>query len=300
MTKIINLSAEDYSRAFPRPSVVYNSMAFTSLNAVRATSVSHMAITDNSGTPILGLTVGERDERMLAPFSAPFAMFDFNREHRAETMLEAARLLRDRFPGLLLTLPPAPYWPAMNAKTLLALLASGARQLYCDWNYHIDLSRDFRADLTSSNRNKLRRAEREGLSLRRAEPMEAYEIIRLNRDHKGYRLAMSAEQVEQTIKVVNADFFVVDDSRGQAQASAMVYHVAPQIAQLIYWGDIPQPSVRNAMTVLAALLTEHYRNAGFRVLDLGPSGGEGYPNLGLSEFKESLGAITSPKPTLQL
>lgn len=300
MTTIINLSAEEYRRAFPLPAVVYNSVEFTTLNATRVGSVRRLAVADNNSAPILGLTVGERDGFLLAPFSAPFAMLDFNREHRAETMLEAARLLRDALPGLRLTLPPAPYRPAMNAKTLLSMLAAGARQLHCDWNYHLDLTRDFRADLTSSNRNKLRRAEREGLRLRAAAPMEAYEIIRLNRMHKGYPLAMSAELVEKTITVVNADFFILDDSSNRAQAAAMVYHVAPEIVQLIYWGDIPQPSVRNTMTVLASLLAEHYRAEGFRIFDLGPSGGDGIPNLGLSEFKESLGAITSPKPTLQL
>lgn len=300
MTTIINLSAEEYRRAFPSPAVVYNSVDFTALNASRADSLRRLAVTDDNGRPILGLTAGRREERWLAPFSAPFAMLDFNREHGAETMSEAARLLRSELPGLQLTLPPAPYRPSMNAKTLLALLAAGARQLHCDWNYHLDLTRDFRADLTSSNRNKLRRAEREGLRLRGAEPAEAYEIISLNRRHKGYPLAMSAKQVEETIAVVSADFFVLDDSNGHPQAAAMVYRVAPEIAQLIYWGDIPQPSVRNAMTVLGALLADHYRSAGMRILDLGPSGNQGQPNLGLSEFKESLGAITSPKPTLQL
>lgn len=300
MISIQQVSGLDYRRAFARPQVVYNSVDFTELNASRVDSVSRYVIRDDSANPLAGLTVGRKGQSLRAPFSAPFAMLDFNRPHRAATMVEIGRLLHRELPGLELTLPPAPYSPAMNAKTLMGILAAGGRLLHCDWNYHLDLSRDFEADLSSANRNKLRRAERAGLTLRPADPAEAFEIIRLNRLHKGYHLAMTREQVLQTIEVVEADFFILDDAAGNPQASAMVYHPAPGIAQLIYWGDLPDAGVHNCMTVLGARLAAHYRRQGLRIFDLGPTGADGIPNPGLSDFKESLGAITSPKPTLLL
>ncbi|MDE7335545.1 MAG: hypothetical protein K2N10_04465, partial [Muribaculaceae bacterium] len=280
MISIEQVSGRDYRRAFPQPAVVYNSVEFTELNACRADRVDRYAIFDASANPLAGLTVGRVGGSLRAPFSAPFAMLDFNRQHRAETMVEVGRLLREALPGLELTLPPAPYYQSMNAKTMMGILAAGGRMMHCDWNYHLDLSRDFEADLSSANRNKLRRAERAGLLLRPAEAAEAYEIIRRNREHKGYRLAMSQEQVLQTVKVVEADFFVLTDAEGRPQASAMVYRPAPGIAQLIYWGDLPKATARNCMTVMGARLAAHYRALGMRIFDLGPTGGEGLPNPG--------------------
>lgn len=300
MIAIQQVSGHDYRRAFPQPAVIYNSVEFTGLNACRADQIERYAISDESGNPLVGLTIGRVGDCLRAPFSAPFAMLDFNRQHRASTMVEIGHLLRDSLPGLELTLPPAPYHPSMNAKTMMGILAAGGKLLHCDWNYHIDLSRDFEADLSSANRNKLRRAERAGLVLRPAEATEAYEIIRRNREHKGYRLAMTLEQVLQTIQVVEADFFVLTDADGHPQASAMVYRPTAGIAQLIYWGDLPDAAAHNCMTVLGAHLATHYRAMGLRIFDLGPTGGEGHPNPGLSDFKESLGAITSAKPTLLL
>lgn len=300
MISICKVNSQDYRQAFPASAVIYNSVDFTELNSCRADRVDYYVISNESASPLVGLTVGLADGRLLAPFSAPFAMLDFNRPHRAETMVEIGRLLRHELPGLELTLPPAPYEPSMNAKTQLGILAAGGKLKECSWNYHLDLSRDFEACLSSANRNKLRRAERAGLTLRRAEAAEAFEIIRRNRQHKGYHLAMTLEQVLQTIEVVKADFFVLADASGTPQASAMVYHTAPGIAQLIYWGDLPEAAAQNCMTVLGARLAAHYSQEGMRIFDLGPTGDHGLPNPGLSDFKESLGAITSIKPTLLL
>lgn len=300
MIDIKLVSSQDYRRAFTKPPIIYNSVDFTELNSSHTDRVDYFVIFDESGVPLVGLTAGQTGNIRRAPFSAPFAMLDFNRPHRAETMVEISRLLHNALQGLELTLPPAPYEPSMNAKTMMGILAAGGKLQCCSWNYHLDLSRDFDADLSSSNRNKLRRAERAGLILRSARAAEAYEIIRRNRQHKGYHLAMTLEQVLQTIEVVEADFFVLENCKGEPQASAMVYHTAPGIAQLIYWGELPEATAQNCMTVLGARLAAHYRNAGMKIFDLGPTGDKGLPNPGLSDFKESLGAITSVKPTLLL
>lgn len=299
---IRELHAEEYRQAFPRPAIAYNSVEFNDLNAPKVERVVRAAAVNNGGAPVAGLTFGVNEGRMRAPFSAPFACLDFNRELRAEPLLEVAHELRRAYAGLQITLPPPVYCPGMTDKTLLALLTAGATPLYSDWNYHIDLQGDYMARFYATARNKLRQAERTGFRLEECEALRAYEVIRINRESKGYPLRMTAAQVLATVKPtgpVKAHFFVLTDGVADA-AAAVVFDVAPGIAQVIYWGDVPEPPCRHAMNLLAARLSDHYAARGYHTLDIGPSGTEGIPSIGLSDFKDSIGCICSPRPTLRL
>lgn len=301
------ISSTDYLRLFPKSQVVYNTPAFTELNASKVKRVIRLMFESDHGKPVLGLTVGETADGMFkAPFSAPFACFDFNKEQTAAVVQQAADELASAFAGLQITLPPAPYCPSMNAKTQLALLNSGARALYSDWNYHIDLTSfapgEYADSLNTTERWQLRRASRDNLALKPCEPLRAYEVIKINKAAHGYPLRMSAEQVVTTIGVegpVTADSFALTDGTTDV-AAAIIYHVAPGIAQVIYWGHIPDSPYKYGMNLLAMLTAEHYRAIGYQILDIGPASEDGIPSLGLCEFKESIGCRCSPKPTLIL
>lgn len=299
---IIEMSATDYQRAFPQPRTVFNSVAFSGVNAAKVRRIIYAVAVDESAKPILGLTIGEREDGSLrAPFSAPFIIFDYNRAHRNGTIISALRGFIDKYRGLSLTLPPPFYSPAMNSKLLLALQHAGAKTEFTDWNYHFDLTQPYLPSLTSDSRKKINVASREGFYLERSNPERAYEIIRRNREHKGYPLRMTLEQLLATVQPagpVRADFFVLTDGTRDA-ASAVIYHVAPGIAQVIYWGNVPESPCRFAMNLLAAKVCEHYAAARFHIVDLGPSSEYGEPDLSLADFKESVGAICTPRPTLQ-
>lgn len=300
--KIEEASAEEYRQLFPKPAVVYNSVAFTQLNAAKVDALHRVAVFSDNNSPLLGLTYGETAGMARAPFSAPFACFDFNREHSTLTMLQAAGTICREMPGLRLTLPPALYHPSSTAKTLMSLLNAGARLLHTDWNYHLDLSRPFEESLTSPARNKLRQAMRCGLQLEQCGLERAYAVIVQNRRAKGYDLAMTLEQVAATTAKggpVNGDFFVLTDNDHDV-ASAIVFHVTDGIAQVIYWGDVKNDICRHPMNLLAALLHRHYATLGLHILDIGTSGHEGAPNIGLSDFKDAIGCICTSKPTLLL
>lgn len=298
--KAIEVTAKEYQLTFPRPAVVYNSAAFTELNAGKVDRVRRIIICGDK--PLLGITLGEKDGQLRAPFSAPFAMVDFNREIRTEPMLEAAALLRENFAGASLTLPPPFYAPSMNAKTLLALHLSGTATECIDWNFHLDLTVPFGERLDATAAKKLRRAERSNFRLEGCDALRAYKIIRQNRENHGYPLAMSLEQVLATTAIggpVNAEFFVLTNGAIDA-AAAVVYDVAPGIAQVIYWGDVPCEECRHSMNLLAREVAAHYAARGFKILDIGPSSSGGVPSSGLCDFKDSIGCITSTKPTLSL
>ena len=63
----------------------------------------------------------------------------------------------------------------------------------------------------------------------------AYNIIKINRESKGYPLKMTEKQVMDTITVVPAHLYIVSDGNEDV-AAALIYDVADSIAQIVYWG----------------------------------------------------------------
>ena len=128
----------------------------------------------------------------------------------------------------------------------------------------------------------------------------AYEIIRKNRELRGFPLRMSWEQLKETTKLIQADFFLVYTKHNEPIASAIIFHVADKIVQIIYWGDIAESPGTKAMNFLAYKIFEYYKNLEIKIVDIGPSTENSIPNPGLCEFKESIGCDIQTKMNLSL
>jgi lipid II:glycine glycyltransferase (peptidoglycan interpeptide bridge formation enzyme) len=109
---------------------------------------------------------------------------------------------------------------------------------------------------------------------------------------------MSWDQVLETTKVIPADFFRVETAEGTAIAAALVFKVAADVVQVIYWGDLPDYSELKTMNFLSYKLFGFYKEKGIGVIDIGPSTEDSVPNHGLCEFKESIGCNIQPKYSL--
>lgn len=99
---------------------------------------------------------------------------------------------------------------------------------------------------------------------------QAYDIIRINRESKGYYLAMTYQQVLDTTKIIDHEFFLVTRNT-IAIASAIVFHVTKEIVQVIYWGDIPDVGEYKPINYLAYELMKYYENTEIKKIDIGPS-----------------------------
>jgi len=266
--------------------------------------VRHFISYDEKVTPRLGIILGYRDGRWLAPFSAPFAEIAYNKPQSLERIYDFISELTDCLQGdpLNITLPPAIYDPQMMP-ALHGVLSNFASKTIWDYNYHLPVANaiDFAGNLSKSAKKNYHNAQNNHFSFEKTADIDRiYAVIEANRRVHGYPLAMSLEQVKQTVAPgpggIEADFFVM--SLGGADvAAAMAYHISPDIAQVIYWGDAPGYSSRRPMNILPEFLLRHYLDAGLRILDIGPSSTLGIPNQGLCRFKESIGCILSLKPT---
>jgi len=297
------ITASEYSSLFPGLHV-YNSAAFARLNAPKADAVRYLAFAD--GKPRFGITLGECGNMLRSPFSAPFGGFAQRGVQSLHKMEEAVQLLQQyaaaRSLGIAVTLPPLLYDEGQLSKWVSVFLRAGFRATV-DLNYHFRLSRfaAYRDVIDRSARNHLNRSLKAGFRLLqmrsdcRDEVARAYEVIRRNREERGYPLRMTLEQVWQTVSsVVRADFFVLEHEDNDV-AAAQVFHVAPGIAQVIYWGDIRCYSELRPMNYLTYAVFSHYYAAGLQVLDIGPSTEDGIPNYGLCDFKEATGCEVTLK-----
>lgn len=300
---VTEVSAEEYESLFP-PLHVYGGVPFTQLNAARAEEVIYMVFSDSK--PRFGIILGKREGMLRSPFSAPFGGFLQRGVQNLQNMEAAVKLLHsyaaERQLGIMITLPPLLYDESQLSKWASVLMRAGFSQTV-DLNYNFPLSRfpDYRKIIDRSARNHLNRSLKSGFRLlqlessNRDDVARAYDVIRRNREERGYPLRMTFEQVWQTVsRVIRADFFVLEHE-GDDVAAAQIFHVAPGIAQVIYWGDIRQYSELRPMNYLTYAVFEHYYEQGLKILDIGPSTEDGIPNYGLCEFKEDTGCEVALK-----
>lgn len=310
--KVTEVSAAEYGGLFGEASHVFNSVAFAELNRHKATSLRYLCFGDAKVR--FGLTLGEKAGGLCTPFSAPFGGFEVRGVQRLAYMEDAVSSLKDyvrsdaSLPSrqVMVTLPPLVYGETQLSKWVNVMQRCGTLARI-DLNYHFDLSRfpRYESVIERNARKNLRHALAEDLKLmkldstRTGDIARAYEVIRQNREEHGYPLRMSLQDVEDTVKVIRADFFVMTHG-GVDVAAAQVFHVAKGVAQVVYWGDLRAYSHLRTMNSLAYMLFAYYHATGLKVLDIGPSTEGGVPNHGLCEFKEGIGCSVTPKFSFML
>lgn len=301
---ISEVTSERYVEAISRHPHIFNTPPFVALNAHKVEAVRYLLFEDGAKVR-LALVLGERDGRLLSPFSAPFGGLSANKEQRLETVNEAVELLvlyaRQQHKDIRIVLPPQFYEPNLIGYSINAL-SRMATLSYIDLDYYFTLSRatNYEACLERNARKNLHRALTVGFEFIAIQPTDvnlirrAYNVIKANRAEHDYRLSMTWQDVADTIRIVRADFFLLCHE-GIDVAAAQIFHVADGIAQVIYWGDLRAYSHLRPMNYLAYRIFEHYRREGLRLLDIGPSTQDGEPNYGLCEFKSGIGCDVMPK-----
>lgn len=302
---INEVTEQEYTLQFQHHPHVFNTTAFAQLNAHKAEAVHYLLFVDDKGKTRFGIILGERGGKLLTPFSAPFGGLSVKHGHKFEYVDKAVDALccyaKEVGRDIRVVLPPQFYDSSIIAECI-NVLSRRAELQYIDLNYYFPMSKftayeDF---LERNARKNLRRAVGSGFEFVVVQPDDtdgirrAYDIIRRNREEHGYPLRMSLQDVEATIKVVSADFFLLRHE-GEEVAAAQVFHVADGIAQVIYWGDLRAYSTLRPMNYLAYRVFAHYYREGLRFLDIGPSTEDGVPNYGLCDFKTGIGCDVVPK-----
>ncbi len=298
----VEITADEYARHFENPVACYLRTDFNLLNAAKVDAVRFFAFDDDGYR--MGVVFGERGDAWLSPFSAPFGGFTYRDDEIPVEQVDAATaglaaFARENGKKLEIVLPPMLYAKSLLSKTVSSMFRNGFSLSYTDLDYAFDLGKPYESLLAKRMaRRNLKTALAAGFEFRREDSAEgravSYGVIRENRESKNYDLKMSLEALEKTSAVVGMDFFTLYQA-GTPLAAAIVYRVSPRIAQVIYWGDVPNDGKSKPMNMVAYKTFEFYRELGFDFLDVGPSSVNGVPNEGLCSFKETIGCFVDLK-----
>ena len=303
--EVIETDCNGYREIFSSTYHIFNSVDFNVLNEARCDKVLFLFFKDTKIR--LGLIAGVKSKEMHSPFSAPFGGFSFLKNDITIAQIEVAvdALLKyaaeKKYQNIHYTMPPLFYHEGFNSKLINVFHRKNFATAAIDLNYQFNLQKlndEYEMNIWYNARKNLKISLKQGFDFIKCETaeakMEAYEVIKENRSRKGFPLRMPYEQVKRTTEIIEADFFLLK-KENEKIAAAQVFHVAPGIVQVIYWGDIPDFANCKPMNFLAYNVFKYYKEQGLKIVDIGPSTENGLPNYGLCEFKEGIGCDITPK-----
>lgn len=306
--EILEVEVGEYSENLKSPYHAFGSAAFNHLNRDKCAEVIYLLFKDSKYRS--GIIGGVIDDSFYSPYSAPFGGFSFVSEDiRLQYIEESIDLLikwagEKKIKMISITPPPPIYEGSFQAKQVNCLWRRGFKIKAADLNYSFDLNLfgdSYQQYIWYNARKNLNISMKSGMQLHKcvdeSEKELSYDVIRVNRQSRGYPLRMTWQQVSDTVKIIPADFFLIYSDKHVAVASAIVYSVNEDVVQVIYWGDLPGYSEIKPMNFLAYKVFEYYKEAGRKIVDIGPSTENSVPNYGLCEFKEGIGCRIDPKFT---
>ncbi|MBE5923203.1 MAG: hypothetical protein E7271_01875 [Lachnospiraceae bacterium] len=287
---------------------VYNTSAFNELNKYKVSKIIYIIIYKEE-SPRFAVACGcdDDEKEVCCPYSAPFGYIEpIKKEQSVNSFYEAIKafenlIYRIGYKKISITLPPDFYDNQVINCWYNVFLSNGWLVDFADINYELalkDLIDDYHGKVKYNAKKNLKTTLKYNFKISECvsngDIKEAYSIIKRNRQEKGYPLKMTEEQVLETMKVVPSEMYMVSLDNNNI-ASALVYEVTTNIAQVIYWGELIEHSESRVMNYLAYELIKVYANKGFEYLDIGPSTEYGKPNYGLCDFKESIGCLRTVK-----
>jgi len=302
--KIERINSDEYSKIFNKHYIIYNSVKFNLFNVSKCERIEFLLL--HADNKKIGLIAGIKEGKLLSPFSAPFASFSVqNPCIRIEFIKEGISILEEyakqqNLSAISLILPPSFYNEQLISKLIICLKLNNYTDFIAVNHYFksIDITKYDQGKIEKDLRYKLNSAAKAGLIIRKGESIEdfrmAYEIIYLNKSSRNRVLSMNFDQLLDMFKSFDVDSFVVYRGNDPV-ASAIIYIHSPGIAQIIYWGNIPETYGFYPMNFLSANIFRFYCSRNFEIIDLGTSMLGNELNEGLINFKESIGATTSFK-----
>lgn len=305
--EITEVSKDEYKQKV-NMQIFFNKVEFNELNSYKTDKLLYLIGKNNKYR--FGIIVGVKDKEAYCPFSAPYGMPVSIRKEMSIRYYDEFLLILLEFLSMkeitkiTLTLPPMFYSETENSIWLNCLIRNGFSIELVDLNYQIFLEKGEYLDIIKkySTKKNLLTAGQCDLNFvkctREDEMIAAYNIISENRKYKGRSLKMTCNELIKTMELVNHEVFIVIKEK-EILASAFVYQVTNQIAQVIYWGDKPKIAEKyRTMNFLAYKIFEYYKEKKFKYLDIGTSTENGVPNYGLCDFKSTIGCDVSSKFTL--
>lgn len=298
---LTEIDLKTYREFFPADPHPFISPDFIELNRAKADKI--VMLVEETYDVVTGMIAGIKDMVLKSPISAPFGGFHFRKENvyisEIERFLNSLKeyIVGHELVSAEITIPPDLYHPSFNAKTINSMVRMGFQQSTPEITNWIDLS-SFSGTFTQKNsREYYRQSVRNGLSFSlvsdEGEKRVIYDLIAQNRAKFDRPIFMTYNDIIATGNLWPIDFFKVTTTEDIIVASGIFYRFHPEICYAVFWGDSDTGRPMRAMDFLSLNLWKHYKDLGYKYIDLGISTETGIPNEGLLRFKETHEAISS-------
>ncbi len=300
--EILNVTKEEYKTIVVNPFSGFEKSEFVELNKHKVEEVKYFIF--NNGKNRFGFVAGIKDGILKAPFSATYGIFsEVAKNNRIEHYHDSVKALIDwckskNLKKIIICTPALFYNQHHITKFHNALICNGFNILDYDVNFQIKIDKNTEYDklLKTDARRNLKMAYKNNLKFEKTDNIsQVYEIIKINRQEKGFPLWMSEQDVIDTSKIIKSDFFLVSDEN-EYIASAYIQHITENIVNIVYWGNKQSSDRLYPMNFLAEQVYNYYKNdKKVEYISIGTSTLDSQPNIGLCAFKESIGCESSPK-----
>ena len=286
---------------------LYNRGTFNKLNEYKCERIWYIVVF-KANSPRFSAVFGETNKTIKCPFSAPFGYPEvLKKDTCVGDYYKAYELASDFFKkngikSVEIYLTPSYYDDEVLTAWINVLLTNHFDVSWCDINYSFEcldeLCDGYYKYIKHNAKKNLHKSYEFEYKFHKCkdenEEHIAYEIIKKNREDRHHPLNMTEIELRTTVPYVKGEWFLVECD-GVNIASALVYPVSNGICQIIYWGNLIEYAYKRPINFLAYELIKYYKEKNVRILDVGISTENGIPNLGLCDFKESIGCVRSSK-----
>ncbi len=262
--------------------------------------------------PSIGIAVGVSENKIVSPYSAPFGGIHFSHSNiYIEKIEEFAQALKEYFTEknynfFKCIFPPSIYGSSFNHKMINSMIRKGFNLETPELTNYIDLSKFNNRFSHKASREYYNQALRKNLTFTQVFEDESksfiIDLIRENRERSDRTLKMNLLDFQKMEEIWEVNYFTVNDAEKQIVAGAIFYTFPDQ--KLVFtaiWGDSLEGRNVRAMDFLSFKSWSHYKENGFKYVDLGISTeDDGVPNQGLLRFKETHEAETELRHILTL
>lgn len=268
-------------------------------------SQSHTFHLTNQTTSFARFVLYIDKEEGKSPYRAPFGSleFDSNLQYdELEEFLECILIYCKTQHLKKLSIVSYPFcYHAVNSQMLTYLLVNkGFKIITSDLNFHLNVaSTTFEEGLHESEKRRLKKCLKENFQVEQdnsADINEMFELIRRNREEKGFPLSMRAEELLTLFRKYPENYFIFTlRDRQKLIASSIGVKVNSKI--LYYFLPATDSEYKNFSPMVLVLKTmyDFCKENAYATLDLGIATAGGVANPGLIRFKEHLGALPSLK-----
>jgi hypothetical protein len=266
---------------------------------------SFYILNDTSKKVEAGIFFHVQDYRAVSPLRAPFGSIEFSEAVSLSFLYEfigffEKSLRKMGVREIVIKNPPTPYHAERMELLQVFLQNSGYQILTAEPGACIIVSDEsFESRIHTSQKQLLvqcRKADLHCKQLSVDQLPTIYTFISKHLTKKGYKLSMAYDDLQNTVDVFAAEFFLfaVFDDKKMIAASISIQVTEDVLYNFYIAHDADYNSLSPAVMVIEALY-QYCQKSKIRLLDLGTSALDQKPNFSLLDFKLRLGAEVTAK-----